>query len=204
MALSVRDVMSTDLVTVRPAESVRRAYEIMRDRRIRHLPVIENDRLVGILSDRDLRPILLSPGLTGASVAELMSEGPTTITPDTSVEDAASLLVVRKIGCLPVVEGERLVGIVTETDLLAVLVEMLGLLSQSTRLDVVVPGGPAAYEKVVEVIRGHQGQIMSVGAVPGRAGGTIFSVRLEPCDPRPLVAALTKAGFQVLSPRLSP
>jgi acetoin utilization protein AcuB len=204
MALSVRDVMSTDLVTVRPAESVRRAYEIMRDRRIRHLPVIENDRLVGILSDRDLRPILLSPGLTGASVAELMSEGPTTITPDTSVEDAASLLVVRKIGCLPVVEGERLVGIVTETDLLAVLVEMLGLLSQSTRLDVVVPGGPAAYEKVVEVIRGHQGQIMSVGAVPGPSGETIFSVRLEPCDPRPLVAALTKAGFQVLSPRLSP
>ena len=204
MALSVRDVMSTDLVTVRPAESVRHAYEIMRDRRIRHLPVIENDRLVGILSDRDLRPILLSPGLTGASVAELMSEGPTTITPDTSVEDAASLLVVRKIGCLPVVEGERLVGIVTETDLLAVLVEMLGLLSQSTRLDVVVPGGPAAYEKVVEVIRGHQGQIMSVGAVPGPSGETIFSVRLEPCDPRPLVAALTKAGFQVLSPRLSP
>ena len=204
MALSVRDVMSTDLVTVRPAESVRRAYEIMRDRRIRHLPVIENDRLVGILSDRDLRPILLSPGLTGASVAELMSEGPTTITPDTSVEDAASLLVVRKIGCLPVVEGERLVGIVTETDLLAVLVEMLGLLSQSTRLDVVVPGGPDAYEKVVEVIRSHQGQIMSVGAVPGPSGETIFSVRLEPCDPRPLVAALTKAGFQVLSPRLSP
>ena len=204
MALSVRDVMSTDLVTVRPAESVRRAYEIMHDRRIRHLPVIENDRLVGILSDRDLRPVLLSPGLTGASVAELMSEGPTTITPDTSVEDAASLLVVRKIGCLPVVEGERLVGIVTETDLLAVLVEMLGLLSQSTRLDVVVPGGPAAYEKVVEVIRGHQGQIMSVGAVPGPSGETIFSVRLEPCDPRPLVAALTKAGFQVLSPRLSP
>ena len=202
MALSVRDVMSTELVTIRPAESARRAYEIMRDRRIRHLPVIENDRLVGILSDRDLRPILLSPGLTGASVAELMSEALTTIAPDASVEDAASLLVVRKIGCLPVVEGERLVGIVTETDLLAVLVEMLGLLSQSTRLDVVVPGGPDAYEKVVEVIRSHQGQIMSVGAVPGRAGGTIFSVRLEPCDPRPLAAALTKAGFQVLSPKV--
>jgi len=202
MALSVRDVMSTELVTIRPAESARRAYEIMRDRRIRHLPVMEHNRLVGILSDRDLRPILLSPGLTGASVAELMSEALTTIAPDASVEDAASLLVVRKIGCLPVVEGDRLVGIVTETDLLAVLVELLGLLSQSTRLDVVVPGGPDAYEKVVEVIRSHQGQIMSVGAVPGRAGGTIFSVRLEPCDPRPLAAALTKAGFQVLSPKV--
>ncbi len=203
MALSVRDVMSTDLVTVRPAESVRRAYEIMRDRRIRHLLVTEHDRLVGILSDRDLRPILLSPGLTGASVAEVMSETPTTIAPGASVEDAASLLVVRKIGCLPVVEEERLVGIVTETDLLAVLVELLGLLSQSTRLDVVVPGGPDAYAKVVEVIREHQGQIISVGAVPSPIGETVFSVRLEPCDPRPLVAALTKAGFRVLSPRVA-
>jgi acetoin utilization protein AcuB len=182
---------------------VRRAYEIMRDRRIRHLLVTEHDRLVGILSDRDLRPILLSPGLTGASVAEVMSETPTTIAPGASVEDAASLLVVRKIGCLPVVEEERLVGIVTETDLLAVLVELLGLLSQSTRLDVIVPGGPDAYEKVVEVIREHQGQIISVGAVPSPIGETVFSVRLEPCDPRPLAAALTKAGFQVLSPRVA-
>ncbi len=202
MALSVSDVMSTDLVTVGPGESARRAYEIMRDRRIRHLPVVDDGRLIGILSDRDLRPVLLSPGLTGATVAELMSEEPATIAPGAPVEDAASLLVVRKIGCLPVVEGARLVGIVTETDLLAVLVELLGLLSQSTRLDVVVPGGPDAYEKVVEVIRGHQGQIMSVGAVPGAGGQTIFSVRLEPCDPWPLVAALSRAGFQVLSPRV--
>lgn len=202
MALSVRDVMSTDLVTVGPGDSARRAYEVMRDRRIRHLPVMEGGRLAGILSDRDLRPILLSPGLAGATVAELMSEQPTTIAPGAPVEDAASLLVVRKIGCLPVVQDGRLVGIVTETDLLAVLVELLGLLSQSTRLDVIVPGGPDAYEKVVDVIRGHDGRIMSVGAVPGSGGETIFSVRLEPCDPRPLVTALSRAGFQVLSPRV--
>jgi acetoin utilization protein AcuB len=201
MALSVRDVMSTELMTVGPGDSARRAWELMRDRRIRHLPVLEGGRLVGILSDRDLRGVLLSPGLVGASVRELMTERPTTVVPDAPVEDAASLLVVKKIGCLPVVEGERLVGIVTETDLLAVLVELLGLLSQSTRLDIVVPGGPDAYEKVVEVIRDEGGAIISVGAVPGTGGETIFSVRLEPCDARPLVAALSRAGFQVLSPR---
>ncbi len=200
MALSVRDVMSTDLVTVGPAEPARRAYEIMRDRRIRHLPVMAEGRLVGVLSDRDLRPVLLSPGLGGATVGELMSETLTTIAPDAPVEDAASLLVVKKIGCLPVVERERLVGIVTETDLLAVLVELLGLLTQSRRLDVAVPGGPDAYEKVVEIIRRENGRIMSVGAVPGKGGETVFSVRLEPCDTRPLVAALSRAGFQVLSP----
>lgn len=201
MALSVRDIMSTDLVTVTPREPARRAYDLMRDHRFRHLPVVSEGRLVGILSDRDLRPVLLAPGLADATVAELMSENLTTITPETPVEDAASLLVVKKIGCLPVVDGDRLVGIVTETDLLAVLVELLGLLTHSTRLDVRVPGGPAAYEQVVGIIRRHQGRIMSVGAVPSAAGETVFSLRLEPCDVRPLVAALSRAGFEVLSGR---
>ena len=199
MALTVREIMVTDLVTVGPQQSARHAYQLMRERRCRHLPVVADGRLVGILSDRDLRPVLLSPGLAEARVQELMSESLTTIDPDTPVEDAASLLVVKRIGCLPVVQGERLGGIVTETDLLAVLVELLGLLAQSTRLDVGVAGGADAYERVVQIIRSQHGKIISVGAVPGKAGQTIFSVRLEPCDPHPLVAALTHAGFHVLS-----
>ena len=199
MSLRIRDIMVRDLVTVGPEEPARRAYQLMRDGRFRHLPVLKDGRLVGVLSDRDLRPVLLSPGLAQAAVQELMSEDLATVTPDSPIEDAASLLVVKKIGCLPVIEDGRVVGIVTETDLLAVLVELLGLLSHSTRLDVRVPGGPDAYEKVVEIIRGHDGRIMSVGAVPGKGGETIFSVRLEPCDPRPLVTALSRAGFHVLS-----
>ena len=200
MGFAVRDIMVTDLVIVSPEESSRKAYQLMRDRRFRHLPVVSRGRLVGVLSERDLRPILLSPGLAEATVGELMSENLTTIAPDASVEDAASLLVVKKIGCLPVVDGEQLVGIVTETDLLGVLVELLGLLAESTRLDVRVPGGLESYEKMVEIIRGHQGRILSVGAVPEEGGQTTFSVRLQPCDARPLARALARAGFHVLSP----
>jgi acetoin utilization protein AcuB len=201
MSLTVRDVMVTDLVTVRPHETARHAYRLMRDHRFRHLPVVERGQLLGILSDRDLRPVLLSPTLARARVRELMSEDLTTVGPDAPVEDAASLLVVKKIGCVPVVADGRLVGIVTETDLLAVLVEILGLLTQSTRLDVGVAGSPDAYERIVEIIRAHDGRIISVGAVPGSVGKTVFSVRLEPCDPRPVVDALVKAGFEVLSHR---
>jgi acetoin utilization protein AcuB len=138
MSLPVRDVMAIHPITVRPHETARHAYQLMRDNRFRHLPVVEDGRLVGILSDRDLRPVLLSPGLARARVRELMSEDLTTVGPETPIEEAASLLVVKKIGCLPVVAQGRLVGIVTETDLLAVLVELLGLLTQSTRLDVAV------------------------------------------------------------------
>ena len=201
MSLTVRDVMATDLVTVRPRETARHAYRLMRDHRFRHLPVVEDGQLVGILSDRDLRPVLLSPTLARVRVGELMSEDLTTVVPDAPVEEAASLLVVKKIGCLPVVADGRLVGIVTETDLLAVLVELLGLLTQSMRLDVGVAGGPDAYERIVEIIRAHDGRIISVGAVPGSEGKTVFSVRLEPRDPRPIVEALRTAGFEVLSHR---
>lgn len=201
MSLAVREVMATHPITVRPHETARHAYQLMRDNRFRHLPVMEDGRLVGILSDRDLRPVLLSPGLARARVRELMSEDLTTVGPDTPIEEAASLLVVKKIGCLPVVAQGQLVGIVTETDLLAVLVELLGLLTQSTRLDVGVAGGPDAYERIVEIIRAHDGRIISVGAVPGAEGKTVFSVRLEPCDTRPIVEALRTAGFEVLSHR---
>jgi acetoin utilization protein AcuB len=201
MSLTVRDVMVTGPVTVRPHETARHAYRLMRDNRFRHLPVVEDGRLVGILSDRDLRPVLLSPTLARARVGELMSEDLTTVGPDALVEEAASLLVVKKIGCLPVIADGRLVGIVTETDLLGVLVELLGLLTQSTRLDVAVAGGPDAYERIVEIIRAHEGRIISVGAVPGSESKTVFSVRLEPRDPRPIVEALQTAGFEVLSHR---
>ncbi|HEY7602275.1 MAG TPA: CBS and ACT domain-containing protein [Methylomirabilota bacterium] len=201
MSLTVRDVMVTGPVTVRPHETARHAYRLMRDHRFRHLPVVEDGQLVGILSDRDLRPVLLSPTLARARVGELMSEDLTTVGPDALVEEAASLLVVKKIGCLPVVADGRLVGIVTETDLLGVLVELLGLLTQSTRLDVAVAGGPDAYERIVEIIRAHDGRIISVGAVPGSESKTVFSVRLEPRDPRPIVEALQAAGFEVLSHR---
>ncbi len=201
MSLTVRDVMVTGPVTVRPHETARHAYRLMRDHRFRHLPVVEDGQLVGILSDRDLRPVLLSPTLARARVGELMSEDLTTVGPDALVEEAASLLVVKKIGCLPVVADGRLVGIVTETDLLGVLVELLGLLTQSMRLDVAVVGGPDAYERIVEIIRAHDGRIISVGAVPGSESKTVFSVRLEPRDPGPIVEALQAAGFEVLSHR---
>jgi len=199
--MRLSEIMTSPVFTIDASARANAAQASMQRNRIHHLVVTEIGKIVGILSDRDLRPVLLSPGLARARVRELMSEDLTTVGPDTPIEEAASLLVVKKIGCLPVVAQGRLVGIVTETDLLAVLVELLGLLTQSTRLDVGVAGGPDAYERIVEIIRAHEGRILSVGAVPGSEGKTVFSVRLEPCDTRPIVDALRTAGFEVLSHR---
>ena len=198
--MQVRDIMAAEVVTIRPDQPAIRAYQLMRDRRFRHLPVVADDRLIGIVSERDLRPVLLSPGLAEATVGEIMVESPLTIGPEAPVEEAARLLVTRKIGCLPVVEGDALVGIVTETDLLSVVVELFGLLRASTRIDVVVPAVEALQE-ISRIIREEGCEVISMAVLTSPPGvqGRVYTFRLEPCDPHPIVAALTAAGYAVLS-----
>ena len=125
--------MSRGLITVDKNASLRRARRILDQHRIRHLLVMDGKRLVGIVTDRDLRqaaPSSKSPLTTSEreefmdelKVAEVMSRKLITASPDTTVREAARVMVSEKIGCLPVVNGNQLVGIVTETDLLEMLV----------------------------------------------------------------------------------
>ena len=127
------EIMNRGLITVDKHASLRRARRILDQHRIRNLLVMDGKRLVGIVTDRDLRqaaPSSKSPLTTSEreefmdelKVAEVMSRKLITASPDTTVREAARVMVSEKIGCLPVVNGNQLVGIVTETDLLEVLV----------------------------------------------------------------------------------
>ena len=127
------DIMNRKLITVDKNASLRRARRILDQHRIRQLLVMDGKRLVGIVTDRDLRqaaPSSKSPLTIGErdefmdelKVVEVMSRKLITASPDTTVREAAKVMVSEKIGCLPVVSGNQLVGIVTETDLLEVLV----------------------------------------------------------------------------------
>ena len=129
--MKVRDLMSSDVVTLHSSETLDIADRIMALGRIRHMPVLnENDELVGIVSQRDLfRGALASALGYGKAeqarvlgqllVKEVMTAEPVTIGADASLADAAGLMLKRKIGCLPVVEGDRLVGLITEADFVA-------------------------------------------------------------------------------------
>jgi len=133
----VCDVMSTHLVTLVAKETVSLADQLMKAIEVRHLPVLgESDQLVGIVSDRDLLSAAASclAGLDESdartyrrqiSVGEIMSCNLTVVAPTTPLLEAATLMHGRKIGCLPVVEGNALVGIVTESDLVGVLITAL-------------------------------------------------------------------------------
>lgn len=137
-SMSVRERMSTSVTTVRPETPLAGAAALMRERKIRHLPVVDRgSRLVGIVTARDLRQALFAPAvqvestdlrsvLDSLSVSDVMIRGVVSVRADTPIRDAARLMHERRLGALPVVEGGRLVGILTETDVLRALQEMLG------------------------------------------------------------------------------
>ncbi|HXJ83531.1 MAG TPA: CBS domain-containing protein [Candidatus Methylomirabilis sp.] len=130
--MRVRDLMSRHIVTIAPSDSCLEAVARMHQDRVRHLPVVNADRtLVGVVTDRDLRHHLFSPELfkdfglvpvdvllKGVPVAAIMSTDVITIAQNDDMVDAARRMREEKVGSLPVVEGGRVVGIITETDLL--------------------------------------------------------------------------------------
>lgn len=128
--IRVRDVMQEKIVTISAGERLSTVEDIMTLGRVRHMPVVHGGKLVGVVSERDLLRASLS-NLHGAFRAEerraflhvveisrVMSAPPVTIDPQASLQDAALIMAERKIGCLPVVDGEQLVGMLTETDIL--------------------------------------------------------------------------------------
>jgi CBS domain-containing protein len=127
--MKVRELMTTDVATIGRNDELTIADDIMKMKRLRHLPVLEEGRLVGILTQRDLFHAALSTALNFGEkahkeflktvvVKEVMTDDVRTIGPDADIKEAARLLIEHRIGCLPVVEGGKLVGIVSETDLL--------------------------------------------------------------------------------------
>src|SRR5918996_186998 len=135
MAKTVRDIMATEVATLGRNDSLQLAKDIMTLGRVRHFPVIDDGTVVGVVSQRDLYKASLGSVmkygekaqrafLEGIAVKEVMSEPPVTIAPHASVQEAARLMMEKKIGCLPVLEDTRLVGLVMETDMLKLVAEM--------------------------------------------------------------------------------
>jgi CBS domain-containing protein len=135
MAKTVRDIMTPEVTTLGRNESLQFVKDIMTLGRVRHFPVVDEGKVVGIVSQRDLYKASLGSVmkygekaqrsfLEGIAVKEVMCEPVITIAPHASAKEAARLMMEKKIGCLPVLEGHTLVGIVTETDMLKLVVEM--------------------------------------------------------------------------------
>lgn len=134
--IRVHEVMRTELITLEMDEHLKLASDLMKLGRIRHMPVLSHGRLVGIVTQRDLfraaissvlgfRPVTEREWLAKIRVEEVMTKPVITAGADWTVRQAVDLMLERGIGCLPVVDGERLVGLVSETDCLRLLARLL-------------------------------------------------------------------------------
>ena len=138
----VKDFMTTDPIVLAPNDTLRRARQLMEEHRLRRFPVLEEGALVGIVTDRDVRSAGMSSAvmqerryveylLDRIQVGGIMTPHPITVTPETPLMEAASIILEKKIGGLPVVDGEGLVGMITETDLIKALIDLEGGASPS-------------------------------------------------------------------------
>lgn len=211
--LLVRDSMVRDVVTVSPRTTAAEALRLCRERGIRHLPVMEEGRMVGLISDRDLR--LATPALGDANraaalekirVGDAMSREVTTADPEDPIEQAAMTMHERKIGCLPVVEGEDLVGILTSSDVMAALVRLVGAHEPGSRLEVAFPNRPGSLAEVASIVRDKGVNIVSVLSAPAEddrdddGPRSVAVIRLATINPAAVVEGLEQAGFPVLWP----
>jgi len=203
----VREWMTTEVITVDSRTPLYDALRLMERKRIRRLPVVDRGKLVGIVTWTDLMRAQPSPAtslavweipylLSKAQVADVMTRNPITISPDMPLEEAALLMREKKIGGLPVMEGERLVGIITESDIFDALIDVLGLRTPGARL-VVTLETPQDVCGVLSAIASTGSTIHNL-VLYHQDGQVRLVLRVEKAKVKEVEGALSGQGFRVV------
>jgi len=205
----VRKKMKKDLITITKDDRMTTAKKILREKNIRHLPVVDGKKLIGLVSNMDIRKAEASPAtsleirelhylLDKLTVGEIMTRNVITIAPDISVEEATTLLHDNKIGCLPVVEDGNLVGILTENDVMEILIEVMGMKEKGSRIEVLVEDKPGALADMTRIIKEHNVNIISVVTdTADEIGKRLVVFKLKTFYFEPIKKAMEAAGYPV-------
>ena len=193
-------------------DSMKKAMDILKEREIRHLPVLKGrEKLVGIVTDTDIKQASPSPAtaleireiyylLDKVKVKQIMTRRVFTISSNASIEEAALIMREKKIGCLPVVDGGRLVGILTETDILDAFLDSMGVNGPGYRVELALPNRPGMLFEVVKLLKDFDANIVSVAtASHDDPGMRILILRIETKNYKVLKAAIKKSGHEILS-----
>jgi acetoin utilization protein AcuB len=190
--------MTKDPVTATPEDLLIQAQLKMQKGDFRRIPVVSEGQLVGIVTDRDMRKH--AGYLDRTTVAAAMSKKPTSVTPATTVEAAAQILLKQKIGGVPVVENRRVVGVITTSDILQAFLDVMGASEEtSTRIDFVLEGEDKGLAEASRIIAQHGGEVLSVGTYRKKWGETpVCYLRLRSGDADAIAQMLRERGFEVL------
>jgi len=199
----VRERMSHPVITIHPNMAMMDALEMMRREQVRRFPVVDSrGRLVGIVSEKDL--LNASPSdatslsiyetnylLSKLEVQKIMTRDVITITEDTPLEEAARIMADNKIGGLPVIRERDVVGIITETDLFKIFLELLGARDPGVRIAALIPNVPGALAKLTRVIFDVGGNIVALGTFLGETSeNREISVKVANVDAKTLAEAI--------------
>ena len=210
----LRERIQRKPITISPDASFFEARNLIHEKGIRHLPVVDkNNKLIGIVTDRDIRQAAPSDA-TLLSVQELNyllgklkvsafmtpKDKLITITPDSLIEEAVQLMHDHKSGSLPVVEGHKLCGLFTETDVLDHFVDIFGFKQKGTRLTLALEDKPGTLLEILQVFKKHNVNVISIVTPSFMVEGKrIAAIRIKTEEYKDIVKDLEKAGYDVLS-----
>ena len=206
--------MTRNPVTATPMMSVGEAADLMKREKVHRLPVLDKDKkLVGVITEKDVLHASPSPAsslsihemaylLSKLKVKDLMTKDVVTITEDTTVEEAARLMVDQDLSCLPVVQGDVLVGIVSKSDMFRILLELFGARHYGVRMSFLVEDRPGTIAKISAVLAENGLDIVSFGTFTGTdPTNAICTIKVLGCNKEKLLQLMTPLVAEVLDIR---
>ncbi|MDG5473466.1 acetoin utilization AcuB family protein [Jeotgalibacillus sp. ET6] len=208
----IEDMMIRNVHTLTPESTLAQAIEKMAELKIRHLPILDSSqKVIGILTDRDIKEFSPSPfqpadsrELFDTKVKDIMTTPVITGHPLDFVEEIALLFMEEQIGCLPIVSDGKLIGMVTETDLLHTLIQLTGAKQPGSQIEVKVPDRAGMLFEVAGIIRKNHSNIHSVLVYPDKKDENykILVFRVQTMNPMSVIDDLREEGHDVLWPQL--
>lgn len=211
----VGERMNHPVITVPPDLPIVDAVDLMKREKIRRTPVIKDGKLVGIVSDKDLLNASPSPAttlsvwemnylLSKIKVQDVMTKNVLTVSEDTPIEEAARIMADNKIGGLPVVRGDNIVGIITETDLFKIFLELMGAREMGVRASVIVSDEKGSLAKLTQAIASCGGNFVAFGQFHGAdASNRLVTMKVRGIDADQLRAALEPVVLKLIDIRAS-
>jgi acetoin utilization protein AcuB len=207
----VEEIMKTDVYTLNSNQTVQDVMDLFEKKRIRHAPIVDDGKVVGIVTDRDLKDAVPSRFTVAPKgepykkkVSEIMTPNPITAHPLDFVEEVAMIFYEQKIGCIPVVSNQKLVGFLTETDLLYTFIELTGAHQPGSQIEVRVKNRSGILYEVSKVFHQQKVNVLSVLVYPDRenSNNKVLVFRVQTMNPLAIINDLRKEGFDVLWPSM--
>ncbi|WP_099158794.1 acetoin utilization AcuB family protein [Virgibacillus ndiopensis] len=208
--MQVEKIMNTRVITLSPKATIAEALQLLHEHRIRHIPIINSDRsVIGIVSDRDVRdasPSIFSKdtdqNVLQNEIQSIMSTPVVTVHPLDFVEEIAGIFYEEEFACLPVVSNDKLIGVVTEKDMLHTLIQLTGTNVQSSHIEVKVPHKPGILPEVASIFGKRKTNITSVLVYPYHDDPNykILVFRIQTMNPMPVIQDIRDEGYELMWP----